>query len=79
MKVLGGTLKETLFAWPEQSQEAASGAQPGVLSPMTVTKAMTHTQDAVTYINGGLYTPIRGLQRQCPTQVVGTNISLKVC
>lgn len=48
MKVLRGTLQETLFAWPE---EASSGSEN--LAPMTVTKAMTHNQDAVTYINGG--------------------------
>ena len=47
MKVLRGTLQETLFAWPEE----ASGSES--LAPMTVTKAMTHNQDAVTYINGG--------------------------
>ena len=47
MKVLRGTLQETLFAWPEET----SGSER--LAPMTVTKAMTHNQDAVTYINGG--------------------------
>ena len=47
MKVLRGTLKETLFAWPEEGE-----GETEKLTPMTVTKAMTHNQDAVTYING---------------------------
>ena len=46
MKVLRGTLMETLFAWPEEGEGEER------LTPMTVTKAMTHNQDAVTYING---------------------------
>ena len=50
MKVLRGTLQETLYAWPEESSEAA-GAEG--LTPMSIKKAMTHNQDAVTYINGG--------------------------
>ena len=49
MKVLRGTLQETLYAWPEECSEADS--EEG-LTPMTVTKAMTHNQDAVTYISG---------------------------
>lgn len=51
MKVLRGTLQETLFAWPEEDKKTGSGSEN--LAPMTVTKAMTHSQDAVTYINGG--------------------------
>ena len=47
MKVLWGTLQETLFDWPKEASESEG------LTPMTVTKAMTHNQDAVTYINGG--------------------------
>jgi hypothetical protein len=50
MKVLRGTLQETLFAWPEEAKTASGSER---LAPMTVTKAMTHNQDAVTYINGG--------------------------
>ena len=51
MKVLRGTLQETLFAWPEKKEVETSRSDQ--LVPMTVTKAMTHNQDAVTYINGG--------------------------
>ena len=49
MKVLRGTLQETLFAWPEEEKTGGGSEN---LAPMTVTKAMTHNQDAVTYING---------------------------
>lgn len=49
MKVLRGTLQETLFSWPEGSPEKDSLE---TMAPMTVKKAMTHNQDAVTYING---------------------------
>lgn len=48
MKVLRGTLQETLYAWPEEE----SGEKEEGICPMTVTKAMTHNKDAVTYING---------------------------
>ena len=50
MKVLRGTLKETLYEWPEESSKAADAEG---LTPMTVKTAMTHNQDDVTYINGG--------------------------
>ena len=50
MKVLRGTLQETLYEWPEESSKGA-GAEG--LAPMTVKQVMIHNQDAVTYINGG--------------------------
>lgn len=44
MKVLAGSLKETLYAWPE-----ASGA-----APLAVKKETVYTQNQVTYMSDQL-------------------------
>lgn len=43
MKVLDGTLKESLFAWPENSKKK---------NAMTQLAANTYERDQVAYING---------------------------
>ena len=44
VKVLSGTLKETLFGWPDEST--------GEIQPMQQTRSALYSTDEVTYING---------------------------
>ena len=52
MKVLRGSLKETLYEWPPETPSEGEASEAGEMRPMIVKEVMNYKTDEVTYING---------------------------